>query len=472
MAKQKSRSCYKSLRALFTRRRNKTKEDGDGERIHGCGSDTCDDHTLADNEPTKTIDPSVHYFNNAAQAPLSQAVQKLGVELIRADPWRPIDDNHSGPYSQAQIRNLFATLIDCEDDENEDNPGSRIAMVPSTAFAVTLAARNILACRRKQQNNFAIGGGGGRILLLQDQFDSAVYPWQQVCDESNGAVALEIVGHPDDEDTNDGDGGDGPSGWTKAVLDTLEGSADDEIIAACLPPLHWSNGTLLDLEAIGAVCRERNIPLIVDATQAAGIMPCTVRKIRPAMMCCSTHKWLRGPSGCCLVYISPEVQDDWIPLDCHGRGRDFEAGAATFDVSRNEMGPRGYPEKYFGDARKFDSGGKANPLLLPMLRRAMEDVVSIDTVEAQSQLKELMQPLLDWAVGNGYSVKTGSRAYHIIGLLPKEKTPEEMIEMAKKLASERGIILAVRCGGFRVSPYLDNTPNDVKKLIEALEDLS
>jgi selenocysteine lyase/cysteine desulfurase len=269
MAKQKSRSCYKSLRALFTRRRNKTKEDGDGERIHGCGSDTCDDHTLADNEPTKTIDPSVHYFNNAAQAPLSQAVQKLGVELIRADPWSPIDDNHSGPYSQAQIRNLFATLIDCEDDENEDNPGSRIAMVPSTAFAVTLAARNILACRRKQQNNFAIGGGGGRILLLQDQFDSAVYPWQQVCDESNGAVALEIVGHPDDEDTNDGDGGDGPSGWTKAVLDTLEGSADDEIIAACLPPLHWSNGTLLDLEAIGAVCRERNIPLIVDATQGA-----------------------------------------------------------------------------------------------------------------------------------------------------------------------------------------------------------
>ena len=136
------------------------------------------------------------------------------------------------------------------------------------------------------------------------------------------------------------------------------------------------------------------------------------------------------------------------------------------------MGPHGYPETYYGDARKFDSGGKANPLLLPLLRKAMEEITSIDAVKAQSQLKVMMQPLLDWAAGNGYSVKTGPRAYHLIGLVPNEKTPEEMIEIAKRLAAEKGVILAVRCGGFRVSPYLTNTPNDVEKLIEGLKDLS
>lgn len=136
------------------------------------------------------------------------------------------------------------------------------------------------------------------------------------------------------------------------------------------------------------------------------------------------------------------------------------------------MGPHGYPETYYGDARKFDSGGKANPLLLPLLRKAMEEITSIDAAKAQSQLKVMMQPLLDWAAGNGYSVKTGPRAYHLIGLVPNEKTPEEMIEIAKRLAAEKGVILAVRCGGFRVSPYLTNTPNDVEKLIEGLKELS
>ena len=136
------------------------------------------------------------------------------------------------------------------------------------------------------------------------------------------------------------------------------------------------------------------------------------------------------------------------------------------------MGPRGYPEKYYGDARKFDSGGKANPLLLPMLQKAMEEIECIDVAAAQVQLRILMQPLLDWASEHGYSINTGPRAYHIIGLVPNEKTPEEMIEIAKILQTKKRIILAVRCGRFRISPYLTNTPTDVEQLIDGLEALS
>mmetsp|Transcript_10941 Transcript_10941/g.26289 ORF Transcript_10941/g.26289 Transcript_10941/m.26289 type:complete len:558 (-) Transcript_10941:1057-2730(-) len=451
---------------------------------------------------------TVHYFNHASQAPLSEEVQKLGIDLLRSSPWNNTDDRHSAAHSQAQIRCLFAALID--GDKNtmggvgmqqknptaDDNSGSRIAMFPSTAFAITLAARNIIAQRNQRGNR----GTSGRILVLQDEFDSAVYPWQQVCDESGGRLSLDIVGHPDKgADSNGGsaavsgsrragnsnsnsnsnnntnvDTGDADvDGWTRAVLEKLQNDHDpNEIVAACLPPLHWSDGTILDLEIIGAVCKARGIPLIVDATQAVGIMPCSVRKIRPTMLACSSHKWLRGPSGCCLAYISPEVQESWVPLDFHGRGRDFEAGSTSWDVSRNEMGPRGYPETFYGDARKFDSGGKANPLLLPLLRKAMEEIASIDAVEAQLYLEELMQPLLNWAVGNGYSVNTSSRAYHLIGLIPNNKTPEEMIDIEKRLASEKRVILAVRCGGLRVSPYLTTTKTDVRKLIEGLEELS
>ena len=165
-----------------------------------------------------------------------------------------------------------------------------------------------------------------------------------------------------------------------------------------------------------------------------------------------------------------QVQDDWIPLDFHGRGRDFEAGADSWDVSKNEMGPKGYPERYYADSRKFDSGGKANPFLLPMLRTAMEEVCKIDTGKAQIRLKTLMQPLFDWAVRNGHSIKLDPRAYHLIGIVLKDKTPEEMIEISKRLAEEKKIILAVRCGGFRVSSYLTNTEDDVRKLIEGLQD--
>jgi selenocysteine lyase/cysteine desulfurase len=168
-----------------------------------------------------------------------------------------------------------------------------------------------------------------------------------------------------------------------------------------------------------------------------------------------------------MVYVSPHVHDTWIPLDMHGRGRDL-AGGKAWDASKDEIGPKGYPEKFYSDSRKFDSGGKPNPILLPMLRASMEQVALMDIDEAQNKLKALTEPLLSWASHHGYSISPGQHAAHLIGIRPFQRTPEELLEMCRFL-QEKGIILAVRCGVFRISLYLTNTERDIQKLIEGLE---
>lgn len=209
---------------------------------------------------------------------------------------------------------------------------------------------------------------------------------------------------------------------------------------------------------------------------AVGVMPLFhINKTQPTMVTCSTHKWLRGPLGCSLVYMSPRIHDEWQPLDFHGRGRDFPGGPASWGISKNEMGPRGYPDQFFSDARKFDSGGKANPITLPMLQTSLEHVILLDPVQTQQQLQNLMEPLLSWVMqeaGGRFSISgQRPRAAHLIGIIPRDKTPEELIEMSELLEHDHGIIVAVRCGGLRVSPYLTNTPEDVTRLIEALQQL-
>jgi selenocysteine lyase/cysteine desulfurase len=460
--------------------------------INNNDDDKTDNHD-SNNDTDNDGDDVVYYFNNAGQAPLSLDVQQIGIKIISETP--PWDDNNHkyAQFSQKRIRTLFSTLIgDDNDNENDNNnesssSGSRIAIVPSTAFAITLAARNIQRLHNLQQRDDSDGRDGrGRIIVLQDQYDSAVFPWQQICDESEGKILLDIVEYPSSEISElCGVGTSGnTSGWTKAVLQKLlhtnnNDNNNDKILAACLPPLHWSDGTLLDLEIIGNVCQQQNIPLIIDGTQVIGIMSFNIQKMgQPCMVACSTHKWLRGPSGSSLVYISPNVQNTWIPLDYHGRGR-----ALLDNTHKNEMVPKkGYLEQYYNDSRKFDSGGKSNPILLPMLQVAMESVVQLgDLVQVQLQLKTLMEPLLQWAIQNGFTInKVDSNnnnddhyhAYHIIGLIPNEKAPEEMIIMVEKLAKEKNIFLAVRCGGIRVSPYITTTPNDVQKLIDGLKEFS
>lgn len=134
------------------------------------------------------------------------------------------------------------------------------------------------------------------------------------------------------------------------------------------------------------------------------------------------------------------------------------------------MSPRGYEEKFLLDARKFDSGGKANPLLLPMLRAAMEEVALLDLEEAQKQLKELIAPLLEWAENNSYIVSPAPHASHLIGVRPLNRTTKELLEMCDRL-KKHGIYVAVRCGLFRISPYLSNTESDIKRLIQGLENV-
>lgn len=396
---------------------------------------------------SRSFDEDVIYLNNAGQAWLDPAVQALGQSIISKAPF----DMH-GEADQTRIRELYATLI--------ENKASNIAIMPSTAFATTFVARNT---QRLYHLELAAGATKSKskkdkILVLEDQFCSAVYPWQELCDESSATkMSLKIVPYPKEN-----------QGWTEAVLEHLT----DDVLATCLPPLHWSDGALLDLKTIGLACHEKQVMYIVDGTQAIGAMPCTVKGCgNPIVMMCSVHKWLRGPHGASLVYVDPSLNATWQPLDQHGRSRDMADGAA-WDAPKDEMGPKGYPEKYFKDARKFDGGGKPNPILLPMLRLGMEQVVKrVILATAQRQLQKIMKPVLNWALSNGFKLSPGPHCYHIVGIQPTFLTIEQMLEVNTKLQSEHKVYIAVRCGGFRISPYLNTTTEEISRFVEILSSL-
>lgn len=132
------------------------------------------------------------------------------------------------------------------------------------------------------------------------------------------------------------------------------------------------------------------------------------------------------------------------------------------------MGPNGYPEEFFHDARKFDSGGKPNPLLLPMIRASLEQVLLLDRREAQDYFRNLMNPLLAWARSHGYIVTSGPHVYHLVSIEPPGLNTDAVLAMANTL-KDRGFHVAVRCGGLRISPYLNTTTQDIHQLIKVLE---
>ena len=82
--------------------------------------------------------------------------------------------------------------------------------------------------------------------------------------------------------------------------------------------LHVSNvfGMILPVEQIGALCRSRGVPLIVDASQSAGVLPFSMRRTGAAFAAMPGHKGLLGPQGTGLLLCGVLPK----PLLCGGTG--------------------------------------------------------------------------------------------------------------------------------------------------------
>lgn len=410
--------------------------------------------TMRDIEEVKKLlnrpPPHVTYFNNAGKVPIPPSVQEIGAKAIldESSPWNESSQANSNVASET--RSLFAKLV-CADPCD-------IAITPSTGFTMTVVAHNLLRTGILSRTD------SNKIMILQDEMSSEVYCWQEVCKESNSE--LMVVPHPT--------GTDDKTDWTTLIMNILMDEANRNIKVVCIPQVHWSDGSYLDLKRIGEECRKRKIIFVVDGTQSVGICPLNVKEIQCHVLAASVHKWLLGPHGQSLMYVHPLFHEHWLPLDQHERSRAVFQDE-VYDAAENNIDSHGYPEAFIKGAARLDSGGKKNPILLPMVNEGLRIVNQINLIEAQQYLKSITDAILIGGKEIGFDVHPGPRAGHIIGLRPKSAklcsllTPAKMVDIAHSLQQKHSVYVAVRCGAFRIAPYLDTTLEDVKKLLRALE---
>lgn len=105
---------------------------------------------------------------------------------------------------------------------------------------------------------------------------------------------------------------------------------------------HVSNvfGYILPIEEIAAICARQGVPLIIDASQSAGTLPISFRRLQPAFIAMPGHKGLYGPQGTGVLLCGKEG----IPLLHGGTGSNsLEQKMPEFLPDRLEAGTHNVP---------------------------------------------------------------------------------------------------------------------------------
>ena len=131
-----------------------------------------------------------------------------------------------------------------------------------------------------------------------------------------------------------------------SILDEFDRLLQKDVKAAVCT--HVSNvfGWILPIEEIADLCRERNIPLIVDASQSAGLLPISLEALQASFIAMPGHKTLYGPQGTGLLLCGQPVK----PL-LHG---------GTGSESRSPYMPKELPDS--GEAGTHNVPGAAGLL--------------------------------------------------------------------------------------------------------------
>lgn len=363
------------------------------------------------------IPADVAWLNCAYMSPLMRPAIEAGISGVRrkAQPWTVSPADFFTESEEA--RGLFARIVNASADE--------IAVVPSASYGLEVAAHNIAA------------PPGSRILLLEEQFPSNVYPWRALAARSGARI--DTVPRPADDD------------WTRAVLAAI----GPDVSIAALPNNHWTDGGLLDLERIGAALRHVGAALAIDATQSLGALPLDVRRVRPDFLAAASYKWMMGPYSIGFLYVDPK----------HHGGRPLEHNWITRAGSEDFSGLVRYRDDYQPGARRFDMGERSNFALMPQAVATMRQILDWGVVNIRDTLSALNADIAARAAALGIgSVAADRRAGHYLGLRFPDGVPDGL---GQRLAGEK-IFISVRGASMRVTPHLYNTDDDIDRFFDAL----
>jgi len=355
------------------------------------------------------------YFNHAAIAPFSQIVKRQISECMEQYCEKGIVCNHEFLKVVEYTRELAARLIGAKPSE--------IAFIKNTTQGILLAANGI---KWKEGDN---------VLIPEKEFPANVYPWLNL---ANRGVDVKFI----------------PVKNGRFSAADVYRCMDKRTRALSLSAVSFLNGFKCNLVEIGRLCKDHGILFIVDAIQALGAIEVNVKKSFIDLLSADAHKWLLGPQGIGILYVSEAILES---LDVSNLG---------WKSMSDEENYLKYEIRLKSSAARFEEG-TLNILGIVGLKASLEMILGIGIPIVQKRILKLTDLMIQSLVERGYIMKSPMDFSERSGILAFCHN----VFLTKTIFHglfQANVVCAQRDGAVRISPHFYNNTTDINGFLKAL----
>jgi selenocysteine lyase/cysteine desulfurase len=352
------------------------------------------------------------YLNSCSQGALSDAVEGSILEHIRS--WH----EHGSPWDcwveeYESARTAFAHFIGAAPDE--------VAIVPSASVGINSVASALDFGQRPKvlMGEFEFPTMG-QIWLAQSRRGAAV----QFLAAENGMIPAEA--------------------YSRAI--------DDKTLIVPVTHVCFSNGFRSEIQPIVQCAHEHGALVMLDGYQDCGTRPIDVKALNIDFYVSGALKYLLCPSGIAFLYVRPELIRSLTPTVT---GWFAQQNPFAFDVMHFD------PAK---TARRFEAGSPPLPHV-HAVQAALKLLGSVGYEKIAQHISGLTKAFMEGAHALKIKIKTPADSVGPLVVLQMKDSDAAV----KKLAT-RNIVASNRMDGLRVSFHLYNTLEDVRSVLDVLNE--
>jgi selenocysteine lyase/cysteine desulfurase len=214
--------------------------------------------------------PGLRYLNHAAVAPWPNRAASAVARFAQENVLLGARDYSDWMSLEQRLRERLMRLLNAPSTDD-------IALVKNTSEALSFVAFGLP------------WQSGDQIVISDEEFPSNRIVW-----EALAAQGVEVI-------------------QASLKSDDPEGA----LLAACGPrtrlmsvsAIQFASGLRLDLQRLGAGCKQQNVLFCIDAIQQLGALPFDVQSYQCDFAMADGHKWLLGPEGLGVFYVRSELRE-------------------------------------------------------------------------------------------------------------------------------------------------------------------